>query len=119
MFFYALKQERVLVVLDKVRIDSIDYTIQENEEYPIVNGRQCIGCIEYDNNSINIFSKLGEEKKKQTLLHEIMHGIQVERNICIATKDSEEDVIDQLASGVLNLIRDNPDLIKYLIRSDE
>lgn len=47
-----------------------------------------------------------------TLLHEILHGIWFVHGIVV--RDGEERVIGQMATGLTQVLRDNPDLVEFL-----
>lgn len=97
---------------DKVRIDSIDYSIELTDDVILVDRRECNGDVDLRKRVIrinkNIQSKQGMEK---TLLHEIVHGIISERNLDFERTD-EETIVDELARGFHQVIRDNPGIFK-------
>lgn len=47
-----------------------------------------------------------------TLLHEILHGLWYTRDI--GTKPREEAIVANFEKGLIDLFRDNPDLVKWL-----
>lgn len=91
-----------------VRIGSNYYDIEFTDEPLIIDGRVCMGIIEYYNHVIKIGNNFGDEQQKeQTLLHEIVHGIIDDRSINFK-EDSEEFIVDKIAKGLHQVILDNP-----------
>lgn len=97
---------------DKIRIGSMDYTVIFTDEVLIIKGRECLGSIDYLLHEIKIKNDAQDRQGyEQTLLHEIVHGIIRERNFDL-NSDDEELKVDEIASGLHQLIKDNPDLFK-------
>lgn len=93
---------------EKIRIDTVDYTVEVAPETIVLNARQCKGMVDYEYHNIQIDNSLQDEQGTlQTLWHEIFHAIINERDIDI---EDEEDLVDKLALGIIQLIRDNPGL---------
>jgi hypothetical protein len=70
------------------------------------------GEISFSKARIFIHAALAEEVQKQTLLHEITHGVfhhAGQHAYC-----ANEEMVDTVAYGFMALIRDNPELIAYL-----
>lgn len=101
------------LMIESVKIDSTVYTIKTTDEPIIVEHRECMGCIDYQQSSIDLIKGMGLQQTKKTLLHEIVHGIMYERGL-IDDRDLER-VTDEMAKGFLNLLQDNPKLVKYLL----
>lgn len=88
--------------------------ITEYKEPILVDGKQCLGVINYDDGTIAI-SKNEENTKPVTLMHEAVHGILYSRGFNDESMD--EKLVDGVSRGVIQLIRDNPQLIKYIIET--
>ena len=82
-------------------------------EYPVVyvenlnNGTNlAYGHIDYDNCKIELSDNVGtaHERRCQTLLHEILHGILYHASFAI---DDEESVVECLAKGLYQVLQDN------------
>jgi hypothetical protein len=98
-------------MITKVKIDGIEYQVEEKENL-YLEGDKCYGKIEYANQKILIDPKLGNQQSRAiTLLHEIIHGIVVERGIDIDKLPNYEHITQQMAKGIWRVILDNPDLI--------
>lgn len=97
---------------DKVRIGSIDYEVKHTNDVIIVDHKECYGDINYDKKVIrignNIQSHQGEE---ETFLHELVHGIVYERDFSY-DKNDNETITEELARGLHQVIRDNPEIFK-------
>jgi len=69
------------------------------------------GNINYRKNLIRIFSEdNSEDNKRTTLIHECIHMILE----CAGIDEHKEEVVDSIAYGFFALIKDNPELKKYL-----
>lgn len=95
---------------DKVRIGGVDYTVIMEERIIDAEGRALRGQIDYNAAKIKLEPNVQDEQgKKQTLMHEIMHGIAKHFGLSIL---DDEDVIDKLATGMYMVISDNPDMFQ-------
>ena len=97
-----------------LRIDSMYYYIDfEDRRLFDDKGRPIIGCVSYVDKRISIDAGIGgEQSQLQTLLHEMFHAILYERGVS-GIRD-EEILVESLASAVLQIVMDNPD-IGYLL----
>ena len=99
---------------EQIKIDTVKYTAKEYE-YILSGNRSVMGQINYEKSEIQISEKISAENKKLVLMHEITHGITVERDVKdIIPEEHYEKVVDEIAKGFLQLIRDNPALINYI-----
>lgn len=91
----------------KVRIGSVDYEIFIEDKTIVLNTDQCKGKIDFEYHKINIDSSIQDKQgQEQTFLHELIHGIVRERSLDLEKAD-EEAIIDGLAIGFHQVIRDN------------
>lgn len=98
---------------EKVKIGLYEYRVEETDEVLLVDHKECKGRIEYDNLTIKIKKELQDQLKLQTLWHEIIHGIIKEFGINLDSEHwTEESKVDWIATGVLSVLKDNPELIK-------
>lgn len=97
---------------EKIRIGSSDYSVLLTDENLVCNGQESYGWINYNYHLIkinkNIQDKQGQEK---TLLHELIHGIVRERSLDVANSN-EEIIVEEIAMGLHQVIRDNPNMFK-------
>lgn len=66
------------------------------------NSNALLGHIIYSQPAIEIDSTCSKQVQYQTLWHEIIHGIASYMNI-----DLEEDAVDSISHGIVQVIRDN------------
>lgn len=100
----------------KVRICSTYYTVIGTNEPIISDNNLCCGVISYDNTKIQVATNLGKEQYIQALVHECTHGILYEHGQAEA-KDNES-LVHAIATGVIGLIRDNPELVQKIQEVD-
>lgn len=101
-----------------VLIDSVRYKINYVDYPVILDGQQCLGMIDYNSGVIEIdSSKCGDTVLPKVLMHEIVHGILEERNVQDFLGDNTENIVDNLAIGFVNLIRQNPGLIEFIVEN--
>ena len=97
-------------ILEKIRIGSVDYKVQLTKDNLVNQGRECYGFIDYNHHTIKINEGLHDRQgQEQTFLHEMLHGIIRERNL---TVENEELVVEEIALGLHQVIRDNPKIFK-------
>jgi hypothetical protein len=96
---------------EKVRIGSMDYSVIFTDETLIVNGRECKGMITYEKHEIKIKNGISDKQgEEETFLHEVVHGIVYERNFNLNAVDEDELKVDEIARGLHQFIRDNPNI---------
>ena len=94
-----------------IRIGPIDYTVEYIQD--LRDGdRKLDGWFHFASSRILIDESLSEQARRQVLWHEIIHGLFFLAGE-LPTPERKEDFIDALASGVMNVIRDNPELGQY------
>jgi hypothetical protein len=99
-----------LNIPDKVKIGWREYVISQGEHRSGSKGGDLYGEIEYEEQTIYLYDKQGEENKSATLLHEIIHGI-----FYISGHDKwreNEELINTIAENLYQVIKDNPDIFK-------
>jgi hypothetical protein len=95
-----------------IRIGSCDYTVNQVDKTLVINAIQCKGTIDYDFHRIDLDTSVQDKQgQEQTLLHEIIHGIVRERNLDLQNSDNET-ITDEIAMGLHQVIRDNPNIFK-------
>lgn len=97
-----------------VKIGIYSYSIEEIPG-PIVINENVVAeaYIDHENLQIKLLDSLVPQRKIQRLMHEVEHGI--ERHYAIDFhNDSKEDIVDWLAVGHIQVVLDNPDLVKLI-----
>ena len=104
-------------ILDKikiVRIGGVDFEVRSNPELSIA--ADACGRISVNLSRIEIEPSMSQQRQAQTMLHEIVHGIIItsKLNDVLENDDDKERLVDGLAYGLLQVVRDNPDLIREI-----
>lgn len=89
-----------------VRILGRDYSI----DYELDNGD--LGSCDTNANEIEIMEGLPPVEERDTVLHEILHGVWALMGIDYPK--IEETIVNRLATGLTQVFQDNPELMKYL-----
>ena len=95
-------------MIDVIRIGPIDYRVVKVERLMSDSGRHLSGQIDYMNCVIHVDPAMSERKLPVTLWHEIVHGILGAADIDLGS--SEEEIVSILSSGIVQVLRDNPQL---------
>lgn len=91
----------------KINISGMEYEVILSEEPIFSRTSRAYGHIDFDNKQILIDKSLRDSQgHMQTLLHEIVHGIVYDRELDFKV-DSEETIVDQLANGIYQVLKDN------------
>lgn len=88
--------------MSSVRVNGIDYEIHfyDGNVEPTLMGRE-----HYDKCKIYICKDLPPARKRQTLMHEILHIIYA--NGGLEQGDSEERIVTVLSTGITQVLEDN------------
>lgn len=101
-------------MVESVMIDAVRYRVEQTKETILVDGHACHGDVDYNQARIRLScdgTVLGEGRRAQTLMHEIVHAVLFERG---RQEHENEELVDVLASGFVNLIRQNPELMAII-----
>lgn len=85
-----------------IRIQGIDYTIKEFDGDLDAN---LMGREQYAKAKIYINKDMPDSKKRETLLHELLHIVYA--NAYLQAGDDEERVVGALATGLYQIFADN------------
>lgn len=97
---------------NKVRIGSADYEVKQEDKTITINSVQCKGMIDYEYHEIKIDTSIQDKQgMEQTFLHELVHGIVRERSLDLQNSD-DETIVDEIAMGLHQVIRDNANIFK-------
>ena len=90
----------------------IKYVIVGAFKYKIIESDKMSDNGTIDCEKLNIFieSSMNKQVKRQTLWHELMHAIMYEFGL--PQSEHDEKLIDNIAHGVMQILRDNPELRK-------
>ena len=85
----------------KVRIGGLEYDVKMIDE--LLNDHDCAGQIVFPVGVIKLDSRLSEDRKEQTLVHEILHGIFEEAGY----EEQDEDMVNRLGKVLYQVLKDN------------
>lgn len=88
--------------MQTIRVQGIDYTIKEFDGDLDAN---LMGREQYAKAKIYINKDMPESKKRETLLHELLHIVYA--NAYLQPGDDEERVVGALATGLYQIFADN------------
>lgn len=83
-----------------------------------------VGAYGSDKQTVLIDDDLGPDQERETLLHELLHGVMKQCGLgalfeewekSMDTKEIEEKVVNLLSPRLLELLRDNAPVVKFLL----
>lgn len=91
-------------MIDKIKIGWKEYDVVLTEPICTLaeDTAERYGEIDFDNLVININSQVSKEEQKNTLIHEVLHGIENMYGI-----DLGEDKVDRLSNALYTVLKDN------------
>lgn len=89
--------------IDKLKILATEYKIEEVEQ--IDKYQRLLGQIEYVEQTIKIDKNISEDMKKETLIHEILHGIL--EKLGYEELNEDEQKIHSIASTMYLVLKEN------------
>lgn len=102
-----------------IKIGPISYSVSEQEDLHDVDAEYkkswLNGHILHSTARLKVNAEMSRDVKVATLWHEVVHGI---LNNAGRTDDNEEHVI-ALGYGLMQVIRDNPELIRFTLGNDD
>jgi hypothetical protein len=75
------------------------------------DGESMDGHLWHSQTTIEIDNNLAAQPKVQTLLHEIIHEIGIQ-----AGQEMTEGMVDSIAFGIYQVMRDNPELVRMITK---
>ena len=94
-----------------VKILGIDYKIELHE---YVNDDNALGLINYNTMTIKLKEDLPEHAQKSVLMHECVHAML--DILKLHDLNTNEDIVDALAHGMLSIIENNEFLNETLVK---
>jgi hypothetical protein len=93
-----------------IRIGAIEYDVKHTEDLKTEEGdADLMGCIRHLECEIHLRTGMKTQISRAVLLHEIVHGMLSQAGV----QDHSEHAIDAIAFGLLELERNNPNLVKF------
>ena len=101
-------------MVENVMIDAARYAVEIKDGPLVENGRDCEGVTDFNEAKIQLRKEAAlSGGAARLLMHEVIHAIMYERGL---TEDTyNEQIVDTVAAGVVNLIRQNPDLVRLIV----
>ena len=91
----------------KIKIGCLTYVVKEIDEQ-LADARDIYGNINHNEQVISLRKNLSKERRKEVLLHEVMHGI-CNQWLDLKTEE-EEKFVEAVSYGLACVFRDNPKL---------
>ena len=98
--------------LSPIKIGAVCYSLEYIENLQD-DGRPLDGQIDHGLAKISIKSNMDDQIRVQTLLHEIIHAIETQTG---RRRELKEPMIDALAFGIYQVMRDNPHLVRMITK---
>lgn len=97
-----------------VIINAVAYTVRvlSSAELWTQSGRDLLGHARYTEADICLVEGMPEAREAQIFIHECMHQIESDAGI-----DITEQQMRILSNGVFALLRDNPQVVEYLLKA--
>lgn len=99
---------------ESLRVGAFDFKIVEFTPMGAASARR-YGEFSAMEGLIRIDPQAGRIKTLDTLLHELLHAIYWTWNI--HDTDDEERTVASMSTGLTQVIRDNPDLLRFILES--
>lgn len=99
-----------------IRIGYLDFTVTHNNSP--THSDSALGYTRKDAGHIHINEHQSKVNKVNTVIHEVLHAIVHTQGIPI-NDELEEQVVNALANGLTQVIRDNPHLMQYILEQLE
>ena len=96
----------------EIKIGPIYYAVEYVEDFRR-NGEKLDGRLQHGRTTITIEAALNHQAATQTILHEVVHAIAAQ----IGVPNMKEEVVDALAFGVYQVVRENPQLVKMIVKN--
>jgi len=84
-----------------------------------LNDPETYGLTTSDTNTIQLRPDIPEDKLLRVLVHEITHAVIFETPFSTRKRFDVEEVCDIIGYHFLNVLRDNPELVQYLLHEIE
>jgi len=100
-------------MIKSVMIDAVRYEIEMTDEPFYIAGNEAAGYADFNVAKITLRKAAAESHGgARLLMHEVIHALMYERGLKEDTYN--EEIVDAVAAGVVNLIRQNPELVKLV-----
>jgi len=97
--------------INSLKIGAIHYTVKYVHDLRR-DGQKLDGQIQHSDTKISLDADMNSQATVQVLLHETIHAIFLQ----IGRQNISEGVVDALAYGVYQVLRDNPTLAREMLK---
>ena len=73
------------------------------------------GLTDAQNNLIHLRGNLQDDKQVRVFMHEVAHAVIAESLLCERKRFTEEEVCDLIGFHITDFLRDNPELVTWLL----
>jgi hypothetical protein len=98
-------------MIEKILIGSINYVVEETSELRNDDDKRLLGNIDYDRQVIHLVDYMPQDKKREVLLHEVVHGIL--EHYCV--EEQVEFDVDLISKGLAAVLVHNPEFTKLFL----
>ena len=96
--------------INSIKIGPYDYKVKRIKNLTDGEGVSLYGQITYSDAIIRIEKSVSNQRQGASMVHEAIHGILEHSGL----DETDEKIVIVLGNGLFQLIRDNPDMIKYI-----
>ena len=96
-------------IKDKIKIGSMEYEVIKTSKPILLDNQACNGIIDYEYLFIEINTNRAVQRREETFIHEVLHGIIRERNLVL---ENEEMIVEEIGKGLYQFIKNNPEVFK-------
>lgn len=101
---------------DAIAVGPYSYRVTLKSAREMVrNGEQLLGTCDSDAFEIGIVKSLRKAKKREVLMHEVLHACHYLAGRNPEDKMTGEQFVEATVHALLQILRENPDLVYYLI----
>lgn len=100
----------------KVILDPLEYDVVFVDNPNYGDNLEVFGFIDPDNCVIQIKKDLKPVRARIVLMHELLHGMLMRCGLNLKEEENDhyENIVECLSHSLISIIRNNPDLMKYL-----
>lgn len=93
-----------------LKIGPLKWDVKVDETFAL-EAADLLGLTHHPTTTIYVSSTAGEERRREVLLHEILHACIESHSV---SHEDEEMLVTEVAPVLLDVLRQNPHLVKYL-----
>lgn len=107
----------------KIRVGPFTYEVVVDQaaidREGVEEGDSRVGSCDLDGQRIIVSPKLAKDQMKDTIWHEVLHGVSDQVGVSVELgSENEERFIRRMATATLDLMQRNPKLLAYLTEKE-